>query len=357
MAVYPGYFRTTYASILVVRQTLFQRTRLALLLIALAVFPAVTSGRLLDIAITVTIAVPGAVALNLLTGMAGRVSLGNAAFMAIGAFTAQIVGVQCHCPFLVSVVAGGVSAAAISAIAGLSALRLRGLYLIMATLALHYLVLYAVEQYQLRYAGEAGFVMPTASIGSLELDSQVRWYYAFLVLAVTVVTAYTNILRSRSGRAWMAIRERDIAAEILGVRVNWYKLLAFLVSSFVIGIQGAVFAYYINVLSFGLFTLNLAIAYVAMIVIGGLGSRYGAIYGALFVSALPELVSEVGMVIPASGGWISEHLFDIQAGAYGLSIVLFLLFEPRGIAEMAARVRKYFALWPFSREGGRGEAW
>jgi branched-chain amino acid transport system permease protein len=350
-AVPAGHFQTDYRGDIVIRKTGFQRWRLVVLMVALVVIPMLLSSYWLNVATAIAIAVPGALALSLLTGVAGQISLGNAAFMGIGATTAAVLGTELSWPFLVVVPVAGLLTGFIGTIVGIPSLRVRGLYLIIATLALHFVMVYAFRRVQGGLVGEAGFVMPIASIGGFSFIDPLAWYYLLVGFAVLVTFMHVNIVRSRVGRAWFAIRERDIAAEILGVPVAMYKIKAFTFTSAIIGVQGALYAYYIGVVNYDSFTLNLALSYVAMVMIGGLGKHVGAIYGAVFVTALPYLLTRLFEQLPSG---IASHFerftFELQAGIYGLLIILFMLFEPRGIAEITRRVRQYFVLWPFSRE-------
>lgn len=346
-----GYYQTTYRGDLAIRKTWFQRWRLIALFAGLLILPALLDSYWLNVATAVAIAVPGALALSLLTGVAGQISLGNAAFMGIGATTAAVLGSELGWSFVVVVPLAGALTGLVGLLVGLPSLRVRGLYLMIATLALHFLMVYAFRQVQGGLVGEAGFVMPSAEFGPFSIVEPSTWYYVLVGFAVLITLVHVNIVRSRIGRAWLAIRERDIAAEILGVPVARYKINAFVFTSAIIGVQGALFAYYIGVVNYDAFNLNLALSYVAMVIIGGLGSHVGAIYGAIFVTALPYLLTRLFDALPqALASPFERWTFELQAGIYGLLVILFIVFEPRGIAEITRRLRKYFVLWPFSRE-------
>jgi branched-chain amino acid transport system permease protein len=350
-AIPAGHFQTTYRGDMTIRKTALQRGRLALLVAALLVLPVFASSFYLSVATSIALAVPGALALSLLTGVAGQISLGNAAFMGIGATTAAVLATETGLPFLLIVPTAALVTGLIGMIVGIPSLRVRGLYLIIATLALHFVMVYGFRRVQGALVGEAGFILPRASVEAFTFSSTRSWYYLLLAFAGVVTLAHVNIVRSRMGRAWLAIRERDIAAEILGVPVGLYKIKAFGFTSAIIGTQGALAAYYIGVVSYDTFTLHLAIAYVAMIIIGGLGSHVGAIYGAIFVTALPYILNLTFDRLPgAVATYLERSIFELQSGVYGLLIIVFMMFEPRGLAELTHRMRKYFVLWPFSRE-------
>jgi branched-chain amino acid transport system permease protein len=287
----------------------------------------------------------------MLTGVAGQISLGNAAFMGVGACVAGVFGAQLHWPFLAVIASAAVISGIVGAVAGTPALRLRGLYLIIATLALQYIIVWGIQSIQSSTVGVAGWILPVASVGSWSITSPITWYLVLLVFAAAVTMIHVNIGRTRIGRAWSAIREKDIAAEILGVPVGRYKINAFVLTSALIGMQGALLAYFVGVVSYDMFTLSIAITYVAMIIIGGLGSYVGAIYGAIFVTGLPYVLPSVfGSLPSAIAVHLQNQVFNIEGVVYGLLIIVFLVFEPKGIAELTRRARRYFVLWPFSRE-------
>jgi branched-chain amino acid transport system permease protein len=179
------------------------------------------------------------------------------------------------------------------------------------------------------------------------------WYYVLAPCSAMAALVVTNLLRSRYGRAWMAVRDRDIAAEIIGLNVSSYKILAFVVSAFITGLQGGLFAYYLKVVDTDVYSFDLAVQYVAMIVIGGMGSVLGSYFGAFFVVGLPFAVQELIKRVPQSAGGKTLHrdIFQIQSALYGAAMVLFFLIEPRGLVALWGRFTTYLRLWPFRREG------
>jgi branched-chain amino acid transport system permease protein len=345
-----GHFQTTYRGDSVRRKTLFQKARLVTLIFILAAFPLVAPTYYVNVAAAVALAVPGALALSMLTGVAGQISLGNAAFMGIGATTAAILSQKLQWTFVPSVAAAGVLTGVIGAAVGIPSLRVRGLYLIIATLALQFVIVFGIQRVQSALVGAGGFVLPEAFLGPISLTGPRVWYFVLVVVAGCVTLMHVNIVRSRIGRAWLAIRERDMAAEILGVSVARYKITAFVATSAIIGVQGALLAYFVGAVSYDMFTLGLALSYIAMVIIGGLGSHIGAIYGAAFVTALPYALSKLFLLMPvAVADRLNQSAFDIQAGIYGVLVILVLVLEPKGLAEITRRIREYFVLWPFSR--------
>ena len=312
-----------------------------MLLVALILLPLALEGYQINWIDLALLAVIGALALNQLMGVAGQVSVGNAAFMAIGATVAAAVAQSAHSlPPVLGVLAGAVAAAVVGAIVGIPALRLRGLYLAAATLALYYIVSYATNQYQTDTVGAAGWFMPSFTIGGWNLGvDQKSWYYLLLI----VVAATFLFLRrltdgSRFGRAWHLTSGHPKAASAMGVDVARLTVQAFVISSFLIGLEGGLYAYYVGVLDSGDFTLTLSIQYVAMIVIGGWGSMAGAMVGAVLVTLLPLGVETLGSSLPqggAVGQFVAANVPSLQGIVYGVLIVVFLMYQPRGLAGLA----------------------
>lgn len=352
MSAKPGYIHTSYAQDMAFYRTRLQRIVVGVGTLIVLLAPLRMDSRQLDLATTIVLAIPAAMALNLLTGLAGQVSLGTAAFLAVGGFTAAGLGSVLGWPVPLVLAAATCVAALLGAVVGLPALRLRGLYLIVATMAFHFLALFAARRYQEPRVGPAGFRMSRWEPFGVRFE-QTHWYLLLAALAVLSTIGYVNLRRSRFGRAWMMIRERDIAAEILGVNVTRYKLMAFTLSSAVIGLSGALLGYNLRTVEVETFPLDLSIDFVAIIIIGGLGSVHGAIFGALLVFGVPFLVTELTRTLPRDS-WLAElvgsEIYNINRILYGLAIIAFLLFEPRGLAHIWERTRAWFQLWPFSKE-------
>ncbi len=357
----PGYLSTDYRQELTFYKTRLQRIVVAIGIVLLVFYPVRMGGALLSpfqtrqltIFTTITAAIPVALSLNLLTGLAGQVSLGTVAFLAVGAFSAAALGVEQGLPMIVVLVSATVISGLVGALVGLPALRLRGLYLVVATMALHFLVIFFARKYQDPRVGVAGFRFDQPAQMFGHTFGAKTWYLVMSALAVLATIAFVNLRRSRYGRAWMMIREREIAAEVLGINVTRYKVLAFTVSSAAIGFMGALFAYRLRTIQVESFHLDVAIDYIAIIIIGGIGTAHGAIFGTAMVYGFPFLITEFAIRLPREstvGQFLSSEIYNLNRVLYGLAIVLFLLFEPRGIAAIWERIRTWFALWPFSRE-------
>jgi branched-chain amino acid transport system permease protein len=290
------------------------------------------------------LAAMGAVALQLLIGYAGQISIGNSAFMALGAWTAGLLSVNLG--FVPSIVIGGIVAAAIGFLIGLPALRLAGLYLSLSTLALQVIVQISFTNWESATHREVGIILPIGQVGPWALLSDRVWFVLLALVLATTIQFSWFLLSTKPGRAWIAIREHDTAASIIGVNVTRYKLIAFTFSSFLIGVQGALFAYYSHIASAEVFTLSASISYAVMVLIGGLGSLPGAVVGAFIVSLLPLVVAgAANQLVPGSapGHFVQRNLPFLSEIAYGLMVLAFLYFEPRGIAGL---LRRLTARWP-----------
>jgi len=340
-----GYFKTTYASDLALVDTHLRRRALAALVVALLVLPRVASPFILDLVAQTALAAIGALALNLLTGLAGQVSLGHAGFIAAGAFTTGLLVENGLRSPLIALPAAAVVGAALGIVVGIPALRLKGLYLALGTLALHHVVLYACAEFQNHWGANTGVSVPPPALGPWVLKGVVAWYYALTLAAALTLALSVNLRRSRAGRAWMAIRDREIAAESVGIDVARYKVLAFVWSSAITAVAGALFAYHRGFVSVEAFGFFLAVEYIAMIIIGGLGSALGAVLGAAFVTLLPHVLDAMVAGLRLSGS-AAYYLFPLKFGAFGLLMAGFLLFEPQGLVGIWRRVRNWFVLWP-----------
>ena len=301
-----------------------------------------------NLCVLIFIYIIGAHGLNILTGYTGQISLGHGAFMGVGAYTAGILAVRFNLPFYVTLPAAGFMTAAVGMIFGTPSLRLKGLYLAIATMAAQFILDYVMRNWESMTGGSSGLFIPYASIGGFEFNSDARFYYLALVIVIIATIFLKNLTRTRPGRAFVAIRDRYLAAEVIGVNLFKYRILSFGISSFYVGVAGGLWAYYVNIISDEHFTIWLSIQFLAMCIIGGLGHVLGGIFGAIFMVLLPELLR-----IPAEAlSGVFPNMFAIfgtlKEGVFGLIIVLFLIFEPDGLAARWRTIRSYWKLWPFS---------
>jgi branched-chain amino acid transport system permease protein len=346
-----GQFRTSYAA----DQALFpiRQDRLvvwAIVVFAFLVVPFLASEYLLRaILIPFVILAIAAIGLNILVGYCGQISLGSAAFMAVGAYASYDIVV--HVPglnLLIVFVLGGVCAAATGILFGLPSLRIKGYYLAVATLAAQFFFdwLFIRIGWFTNYAPSGSVSAPQLRMFGLRFDTpEARYLFCLAILAVVALAA-KNLVRGRVGRMWMAIRDMDIAAEIIGIRPLQAKLSAFAISSFVIGLSGALWAF-VHLGSWEplAFSIDRSFELLFMVVIGGLGSILGAFLGAAFITILPIFLNQLPgfLGIPLSTAMIS----NIEFMTFGALIVFFLIAEPRGLARLWSILREKLRLWPF----------
>lgn len=341
-----GYFKTTYREELSLIETRTQYVFLCILIICLIIFPFFTTPFLLDLANQVFLALIGAVALMLLTGYAGQISLGHAGLIAAGAFTTAILFKEFRAPLWITLPASGLVGAILGFIFGLPSLRLKGLYLALSTLSLHFIVTYIGAEYETQRGYATGVVIEPPVLFNITIEDPRVWYFLLLFFDFLVIIFSLNLLRTKTGRAWMAIRDRDIAAEAFGIKLSSYKLSAFITSSTMTSIGGCLFAYYRGFVSAEAYSLFLTIEYIAMVIIGGLGSILGAIYGTIFVVLLPYLIEIITKFFHVSPR-ITTFMFSINHIIFGFIMIIFLIFEPIGLVGIWFRIRNYFTLWPF----------
>lgn len=344
-----GQFKTTYESdnqIFPIRQDRF--ALLALLGVALAVVPLFASPYMLSaILIPFLIFSLAALGLNILTGYAGQLSLGTAAFMAVGAFAsfnfvARIPGI----PMLLAFVLGGLSAALVGIAFGLPSLRIRGFYLAAATLATQFFVVWCLTKipYLTNYSTSGVITAQKIVILGYVFDSPASKYLLVLAIVSLMALMAKNMVRSNVGRSWMAIRDMDMAAEVIGFRPMRTKLLAFAVSSFYCGVAGALYAYaYLGTVEPEAYNLDLSFRILFMIIIGGVGSILGSFLGAAFIVLLPVFLNIVahGLSLPTS---VASNL---ELMVFGALIIFFLIVEPHGLARLWQVGKEKLRLWPF----------
>lgn len=302
------------------------------------VLPLVLQDYQLSLVNSALIAALGALALTLVMGFVGLVTAGNAALLALGAYGAAMGAAEMGLPFPVVVVGTVLVGGLVGLLSGMPALRVTGIYLAIATLALHFIVIFAFNAYQTHAVGSAGFVLPIATIGGLAIDTTFRWYVLLAAVVLLTWCMVQNLKKSKYGRAWMLIRDTPLAAASQGISLAAYKLSAFVISSALISMSGAFLAYSQQTVYIESFTLELAIQYIAMVIIGGMGSAGGAIAGAAFVILLPTILSRLIALLPSDAyvaGFLQQNLGDFQLIIYGTLVVVFLIWRPDGIAGLA----------------------
>ena len=346
-----GQFKSTYASDQQMLPILQDRAfMIGLLVVAFGVVPFVVSDYLfLSLIIPFLILTLAAIGLNLLVGYCGQISLGHAAFMAVGAYSAYNLAL--HVPqlsFLVVLVLAGLIAAAVGMFFGIPSLRIKGLYLAVATLAAQFFMdwLFARVKWFTNYAHSGSVQTAPVQIFGWTVDAPVEKYLFLLAVLIVFTLIAKNLVRSHIGREWMAMRDMDVAAEVIGIRPVYAKLTAFAVSSFYVGVAGALWGF-VHLGSWEplAFNLTLSLNLLFMIIIGGMGSLLGCYFGAAFIVVLPILLNQLPTVlgIPISTAMISHLEFMI----FGALIVFFLIVEPNGLARLWAIGKEKLRLWPF----------
>jgi branched-chain amino acid transport system permease protein len=348
-----GVFKTSYAADMALYPLPIARWTVAAVIVLFAVvLPLVLDEYYLSVLNLVLIAIVGALGLNILVGYTGQISVGHAAFMSVGAYTAANLAVHLQLPFWVTLPAGGLMAALVGAVVGIPSLRIKGLYLAIATLASQLIIEWIINHTPAISGGaQASIEVARPVFMGHEIKTQGDLYYFLLFFAVFATLAALNIVRSRIGRAFVAIRDQDIAAEIIGINIFGYKLLSFAISSFYAGVCGVLYTYYFGIANYEAFQIGVSIDYLAMIIIGGLGSVLGTIFGAVFVTMLPivlRLVMEPLGGLFFDSGELSGMIASTRLILFGCLIIVFLVLEPEGLNRLWRNIRNYFRVWPFS---------
>lgn len=346
-----GNYREDYAEELKIFETYFGRICLGLFLILLfAVAPFIVSTYMLYILNMIGIAAIAAIGLNILIGYTGQISLGHGAFFGVGAYAAAILATRLGLGFYLAIPAAGIITALVGMIFGIPSGRLKGLYLTIATLAGQFIIEYVLIHWDSLTKGTMGITLPAPKIIQWDITGDKAFFFLIFASLVLMTWFTVNIMRSKFGRAFIAIRDNDRAAEGMGIPIFKYKLLSFAISSFYAGFAGALWAYYMVSITTEPFNLALSVEFIAMVIIGGLGNIPGAIFGATFITLLNELLRFfTGLLMNI--GFVTSlglNMAPLREFTFGLAIVLFILLEPRGLAELWRIARSSFRLWPFS---------
>ncbi len=345
-----GNFKENYTEELHIFETDFGRLWLIIgLIIVFGVVPFISSPFILYVLNTIGIYAISAVGLNILIGYTGQISLGHGAFFGVGAYAAAILATKAGLPFVAAVPASALITAGVGLIFGLPSSRLKHLYLLIATLAGQFIIEYALLHWESLTGGVNGIIVANTTLFGIDLGKDRTFYYVIFICLTGMSWVAVNLIRTRYGRAFVAIRDNDRAAEGMGIPVFLYKLLSFAISSFYAGLAGALYAYYMISITPEPFNLWLSIEFIAMIIIGGLGNIPGAIFGTVFIVTLNEVLSQITQYLMNLGATgVAITLAPLREFIFGLAIVLFIIFEPKGLAEVWRIVRSSFRLWPFS---------
>ena len=341
-------FRENYGQDMAIFHTGFQWGALAGIIALLLLCPLFLTDRALTIMTMIGISIIAVHGLNILTGYCGQISMGHVGFMAVGAYVSAILTAKLGWPLWGALPAAALAAGVAGLVFGLPSLKIRGFYLIMATLAAHFIIIWLILQFRTLTGGPDGMPVPKPQIGTYVLNSKASYYY--LVMAVAALATYgaVNITRTRSGRAFIAVRDNDLAAEVMGINLWVYKLQAFFIGCLYAGVAGALLVHYYGFASVDQFPFMDSVWYLGMLIVGGMGSIAGAVLGAVALKLLDEFVTAMGPVMSAVVA--AQAAASLALISRGLVIILFLIFEPRGLAHLWGFVKAYVSLWPFSRE-------
>ncbi|MGZ3612793.1 MAG: branched-chain amino acid ABC transporter permease [Syntrophales bacterium] len=345
-----GVFDVRYEQDMAVVRTGPQWATLIGFLILLAVLPLFAGSYFLSFMILTGIALIAVLGLNILTGYAGQISLGHQAFVAVGAYTTAVLMDSFHWNFWATVPMAGIAAAGVGVLFGLPSFRLKMLYLTMSTLAAQFIIMaffnHAFPDY---FHSVSGIRVNRPELGGIDFRENEAFYYVVIVMAVLMTFFAKNLVRSRSGRAFVAIRDNDLAGEVIGINVARYKLYAFAIGCFYAGIAGSLWATYFRSVNPPHFHIDVSIWYLGCLIVGGMGTTVGAVFGVLFLRIIKELVTFLSpilseMVSPINAPKIGPGLAVIS---WTLVVVLFLIFEPRGLAHTWEVLKSRFRHWPF----------
>jgi branched-chain amino acid transport system permease protein len=348
MGLSTGTFQESYAQDMSVFRTRLQKGSLLIFLVLLFGCPLFFSDRILTVMTIIGITVISVHGLNILTGYCGQISIGHAGFMAVGGYTSAVLCAKLGFPFWVALPCGALAAGIAGLIFGLPSLKIKGFYLIMATIAAHFIIIWTIIQLRSITGGADGLSLPRPTIGGIVLSSKTNYFYLVMVITCLSTLLAKNIVRTRAGRAFIAIRDNDLAAEVMGISLWSYKLQAFFIGCVYAGVAGSLLIHYFSFASTDQFPFMDSVWYLGMLIVGGMGSTTGAIFGAVALKLLDELVTMVGPILSAAVA--PQAAASLALISHGLIIIIFLIFEPRGLHHRWEMIKTYFSLWPFSHQ-------
>ncbi|MBX3452933.1 branched-chain amino acid ABC transporter permease [Ferrovibrio sp.] len=318
-----------------------------LLILLLLALPGLVPTYTLVMASAVGIAAIGAIGLNLLTGTTGLISLGQAGFLAVGAYTCALLMADYGWPAEAAMPAAAIFTGLLSLVIGVPSLRLKGLYLAITTLAFSLIVTHFILYSENLTHGPFGVRIANPTMLGMDIASDVGFYYFVGILLLLVSLFALNVMRTRIGRAWIAIRDHDIAAQVMGINLVHYKLLAFFVSSSIVGLAGALTTLRLRFINVEVFDLLISIEALAMIIVGGLGSVAGSILGAAFIVLLPEGVRILlDFLTPEMKTAYSNYVYEVRGLLIGAIVIIILRVESGGLVGIWMKTKRYWINWP-----------
>jgi branched-chain amino acid transport system permease protein len=341
-----GTFNQSYAQDMAIFRTRTHWVMLIAFLVFLFACPLFFGDRILTVLTIIGITVISVHGLNILTGYCNQISMGHAGFMAVGAYTSAILTAKLGFSFWAALPCAALAAGIVGIIFGLPSLRIKGFYLIMATIAAHFIIIWVILQFQNVTGGTDGLAVPRPEIGGFVFKSKSSYFYLVMIIACLGTYLAKNIVRTRVGRAFIAIKDNELAAEVMGVNLWTYKLQAFFIGCVYAGVAGSLLVHYVAFATADQFPFMNSVWYLGMLIVGGMGSTAGAIFGVVSLKLLDELVTIVGPILSAAVA--PQAAASLSLIMRGLVIILFLIFEPRGLAHRWQMVKAYYRLWPFS---------
>ncbi len=344
-----GKFHTTYRQDNAVIRSKGQLSLLIGFIMLLMFMPFLIGNAWLGLVNRMCVLIIAIMGLNLLTGYCGQISMGQFAFMGVGAYTCAVLAGKVGLPFYLVIPCAGLVSGMVGIVFGLPAVRIKGFYLVMATISAHYIFDFAIYHLPRSLTGrETGLAVPPAQLGGLVFDSETKLFYFILFFTGLSIYVAKNLARSRAGRAFVAIRDNDLAAQSIGVNLFGYKVLAFFICSVFAGVAGAIWAYHVRYIGSEQFHLWFSVWLIGMLIVGGMGSIVGPIFGVLFLKFLEEMVTISGpyldQLFPELGGGIVFSSVNVM---FGLVIMLFLIFEPKGLGHLWQDFKSYYRLFPY----------
>jgi branched-chain amino acid transport system permease protein len=347
-----GDFRTSYKQDNTIFETKTIRWVTIFTIIALCFAPVLLDGYFITLLIQISYLGIAALGLNILVGYTGQISLGHGAFFGFGAFASAWLNTSFNIPVFLCIPLAGFLTMAVGMMFGAPAARIKGLYLAIATLASQFIIEDFFSRAEWFSGGASGSMAEPVKLFGFVFDTDQSFYYVALFALVFMFIWGCNLMRSRDGRAFIAVRDHYLSAEIMGVKLNKYRLLSFGISSFYAGIGGALYAHYLGYVSAEGFTIMMSIQFLGMIIIGGLGSIKGTLMGVIFMVFLPEVLSTgVGFMKMTDWGnipMVIDGLAYIKEMAIGLVIIGFLIFEPEGLSHRWTQIKNYWKFYPFA---------
>ncbi|HYD64319.1 branched-chain amino acid ABC transporter permease [Azospirillum sp.] len=347
-----GDFKTAYGADTTIFPTVTSRNFAIAGVLLLALCPLFMDRYWLSLLIQIGYLGIAALGLNILVGFTGQISIGHSAFFGFGAFSSAWLSNSYGVPVALAIPLAGVMTTAIGMIFGVPAARLKGLYLAIATLAAQYILQDFFARADWFTGGVAGTIAEPFSLFGFAFDTDGKFFYVALVYMVIMYVLATNLMRTRDGRALVAVRDHYLSAEIMGINLTKYRTMSFGISAFYAGIGGALYAHYLQFVSVEGFTILFSIQFLGMIIIGGLGSIMGTLMGTAFMVLLPEAMQFITTSLSGTAIDTALNLKDaiafLREMAIGVVIILFLVFEPDGLAHRWKQIKAYWKLYPFS---------